>query len=339
MDKVRVSIIIPVYNAERYLDICLKSILSQDMTSYEVILVDDGSTDSSPLICDRYSATDSRFRTIHKPNGGVSSARNAGMNLAKGEYLMFVDSDDALLPDVLEKMLDNAAGEDVIIGGYAAFIEEVPRKEVVPSRSYSYKAAEMDLFFKENVRRNCEMLDAPWAKLLRRKAVGSLRFCEELSYAEDKLFVFSLLSVCSSVRTCSAPVYAYNLRPGTLGSDVASDRHLMQLRRFIPEYIKVLEALNRRFPSNEKLSSLYRKDVIGRYICRILNIFARRRTSLMTKEYLEWVYGIMDGDPSLGLLSIRFGQVFNMMLYKIRKPALSLKVYRFTSGLISIFNA
>ena len=84
MDKCRLSIIIPVYNVEEYLDRCLGSILDQDFTSYEVILVDDGSTDSSPLICDRYSATDSRFRTLHKPNGGVSSARNAGLELAKG---------------------------------------------------------------------------------------------------------------------------------------------------------------------------------------------------------------------------------------------------------------
>ena len=101
MDKNRISIIVPVYNAEEYLSRCLDSILEQDMTSYEVILVDDGSTDSSSLICDRYSATDPRFRTIHKPNGGVSSARNAGLNLAKGEYLMFVDSDDYIADDML----------------------------------------------------------------------------------------------------------------------------------------------------------------------------------------------------------------------------------------------
>ena len=103
MDKVKVSIIVPVFNAEQYLDAALSSILDQAMSSYEVILVDDGSTDSSPLICDRYSATDPRFRTIHKSNGGVSSARNTGLNLAKGEYVMFVDSDDALLPDALER--------------------------------------------------------------------------------------------------------------------------------------------------------------------------------------------------------------------------------------------
>ena len=88
MDKCRISIIIPVYNAEEYLDRCLESISEQSYMSYEVILVDDGSTDSSPLICDRYSATDPRFRTIHKRTGGVSTARNAGIDIAKGDYLL-----------------------------------------------------------------------------------------------------------------------------------------------------------------------------------------------------------------------------------------------------------
>ena len=141
MDKCRISIIIPVYNAEEYLDRCLESISEQSYMSYEVILVDDGSTDSSPLICDRYSATDPRFRTIHKRNGGVSTARNAGIDLAKGEYLMFVDSDDALLPEALERMMEGVAGEDVVIGGYTTFIGGIPGKEILPLKDRTYKGA------------------------------------------------------------------------------------------------------------------------------------------------------------------------------------------------------
>ena len=121
MDKCRLSIIIPVYNVEEYLDRCLGSILDQDFTSYEVILVDDGSTDSSSLICDRYSSTDPRFITLHQSNKGVSAARNAGKNMAQGEYLMFLDADDALLPYALDSLADSATGEDVVLGGYATF--------------------------------------------------------------------------------------------------------------------------------------------------------------------------------------------------------------------------
>lgn len=339
MDKHRISIIIPVYNAEEYLDRCLESVFEQSFTSYEVILVDDGSTDSSPLICDRYSATDPRFRTVHKKNGGVSSARNAGIDLAKGEYLMFLDSDDALLPDALERMMENVAGEDMVLGGYASFIGGVPEKEVLPVKTCSYKGGDMPLFFDENIRKNCEMLDAPWAKMLRRKTIGDLRFCEDLSYAEDKLFIFHFLASCTSVHTCSVPVYAYHLRPGSLGSDKVSDRHLIQLRRFIPEYSQVLENLKERYPVSEKLRSLYHNDVICRYMCRILNIFMTRKTALLSDEYLEWVYEMMDKDESLGVFSVRSGQVFNLMLYRIGRVGLSRKVYGFTSRLISLFHA
>ena len=136
MDKSRLSIIIPVYNAEEYLDRCLTSILEQEFVSYEVILIDDGSTDSSPLICDRYSATDSRFRTIHKKNGGVSSARNAGMALAQGEYVMFVDSDDRISPDALTVMSDAARQDpDFVLGGVDIYQDDILYGPVLPSVS------------------------------------------------------------------------------------------------------------------------------------------------------------------------------------------------------------
>lgn len=337
MDKCRLSIIVPVYNAEEYLDRCLVSILEQDFAPYEVILVDDGSTDASPLICDRYSATDPRFRTIHKENGGVSSARNAGLDLAKGEYVMFVDSDDSLLPDSLEMMFENIVGEDLAVGGYVVYIEGTPGNEVIPSRCMTYKGEDMNVFYDENVRRNCEMLDAPWSKIFRRKTVGDLRFCEDLSYAEDKLFVFSFLARCSSASTCAFPVYAYHVRAGSLGSDVRSDRHLMQLRRFVPAYTEVLSALVTRYPSNRKINSLYHKDVVGRYLCRILNIFARRRTQLLNEDYLRWVYGMLDADKGLGIFSLRRGQIFNMMLYKIGDVKFSVRTYRTVSRIISLF--
>lgn len=337
MDKNRISIIIPIYNAEEYLARCLDSILSQEFTSFEVILVDDGSTDSSPMICDRYSATDSRFRTIHKSNGGVSSARNAGLNMAKGQYIMFVDSDDVLLPCALEHMTDGLCDEEFVLGGYAVFIGGVPHKEVKPKYTRSYAGEELNLFYDHSIRRNCEMLDAPWAKMFRRKAIGDLRFREDLAYAEDKLFVFSFLARCSSVHTCSEAVYAYHIRPDSLGSDITSDRHLTQLKLFLPSYVSVLTILASRFPSNEKVCLLYHRDLVGRYVCRILNIFMTRRTGLLDKQYIAWLYDLMDDDSRLGLLSIRAGQVFNILLYKIGKPGLTVAVYRCISSLCSVF--
>ena len=292
MDKCRLSIIIPVYNVEEYLDRCLSSVLDQEFTSYEVILVDDGSTDSSPLICDRYSATDPRFRTLHKPNGGVSSARNAGLELAKGEYIMFLDSDDSLLPFAIDDMMEVVAGEDMVVGGYAVFMGGVPIRNVHPAATYSYKGIEYPRFFQDNLRRNCEMLDAPWAKMFKRKAIGSIRFNEGLHYAEDKLFVFEFLASCKSILTCPQTVYDYYLRPGSLGSDIRSDRHVDQLQSFLPLYADLLSKLAARFPTSVKVASLYHKDLVGRYICRILNILATRRTEFCNKEFISSLYSI-----------------------------------------------
>lgn len=337
MDKNRLSIIIPVYNAEEYLDRCLHSVLDQEFSSYEVILVDDGSTDSSPLICDRYSATDPRFRTIHIPNGGVSSARNAGLELAKGEYIMFLDSDDALLPFALDDVMDAVRGEDMVVGGYASFIEGVPVKDVRPMKTYSYRSTEYPLFFQDNIRRNCEMLDAPWAKLFKRKAIGDIRFCEKLSYAEDKLFVFSVMAGSSSILAFSGALYAYHLRQGSLGSDIVSDRHLQQLSSFLPRYARVLEILSHRCPTTPKVLSLYHKDLVGRYVCRILNIFATRKTKLLTKEYLDNLYSFMDKDSKLGIFSLRPGQIFNIILYRIHRVGFTKAVYKTTAFFSTLF--
>lgn len=329
MDKVKISIIIPVYNAEEYLDRCLHSVLDQDFTSFEVILVDDGSSDASPLICDRYSSTDPRFITLHQSNKGVSAARNSGLNMAQGEYVMFLDSDDVLLPDALEKMVDGLKDEDVVVGGYGAFIEGVPSKEVRPDQTQTYKGNEYQNFFQDNILHNCELLDSPWAKLFRLKAIKSVRFDENLNYAEDKLFVFEILSKCTSVRTVASAVYGYYIHAGSLGSDISSDSHIIKLRDFLPKYISIIDVLCTRFPSVPKLQSLYHNDVVGRYLCRILNIFATRQSELLNEEFLSWVYSLMDADKHLGIFSLRAGQVPNLLLYKMRNLPFAIKTYKY----------
>ena len=105
----KVSVIVPVYNAERYLAQCVDSILAQTLQDMQVILVDDGSTDSSPAICDAYAGKDRRVQVIHKVNGRAASARNAGLRAAAGEYVAFVDADDWISPEMYEAMLAEGA--------------------------------------------------------------------------------------------------------------------------------------------------------------------------------------------------------------------------------------
>ena len=114
-----ISVVVPVYNVEPYLCRCIDSILHQTFSNFEVLLIDDGSTDRSGEICDQYTAVDQRVRVCHKSNGGLSDARNVGISMARGDYILFVDSDDYLEPDALED-LSGGIGEraDIVLGGY-----------------------------------------------------------------------------------------------------------------------------------------------------------------------------------------------------------------------------
>ena len=113
MENPKVSILVPIYNVEKYLSRCIESVLSQDFRDYELILVDDGSPDRCPQICDEYAKKDSRIKVIHKKNGGLSDARNIGLDIATGEYVMFIDSDDFVDIDMMESMMNNMIDNNV----------------------------------------------------------------------------------------------------------------------------------------------------------------------------------------------------------------------------------
>ncbi len=118
-----ISIIVPVYNVARWLDECISSVLRQTYTNWELLLIDDGSTDASPILCDNYAATDKRIRVVHQPNAGLSAARNTGLNMAQGEYVMFLDSDDYWYKDdTLERLrsVSEKQNADVVRGEYKA---------------------------------------------------------------------------------------------------------------------------------------------------------------------------------------------------------------------------
>ena len=119
MSDCSISIIVPVYNAQEWLEHCLDSIASQDFESWQAILVDDGSMDGSREICDRYASSDNRFIVVHKENAGVSAARNDALDMAAGEFIMFVDSDDVLLPGALRLLHEAASDCDFVLGGHS----------------------------------------------------------------------------------------------------------------------------------------------------------------------------------------------------------------------------
>lgn len=205
MRSFKISIIVPVYNAGKTLNKCISSILQQTFKDWELILVNDGSTDNSALICDEYVQLDKRIKVFHKSNGGVSSARNVGLDNAKGEWITFIDSDDWVENNYLSNLYQN--DENDIVASY--FIAEGWREWVsVPLKEYVYDEGQMKDFMD-----NC-LLDFIYicSKLFRHSIIKSykLRFDENISYGEDTLFVYQYLQYIKSVRTSSEATYHYN---------------------------------------------------------------------------------------------------------------------------------
>lgn len=215
-----ISVIVPVYKVEQYLHQCVDSILNQTYRNLEVILVDDGSPDGCPAICNVYAEKDERVRVIHKVNGGLSDARNAGMAVMNGEYLSFVDSDDLLPVDAVETLLKIAVeeGADLVIGGHNRF-EDVPADPVhmeISIQRWTPVEAMADM-----LRNGC----ASWARLYRRELHQSILFpVGEIN--EDEAIVLSLLEKCGTIAVTNAIVYHYRCRPESITTAHFSEKKL-----------------------------------------------------------------------------------------------------------------
>ena len=215
--KSNISIIIPVYNASKYLNRCLDSIWRQSYSNWECVLVDDGSTDDSGRICDEYVKKDSRFRAIHKENRGVSSARNAGIYQAKGEWLYFCDADDELLPDGLETLI-RISSKSIVELVFSGYIECNEDGEVIASPHCEiHKNLSMEETIQQLYRpSNSNYEGYLWCKLFRMDIVKEkhLTFAEDIFFNEDRLFIMQYLRhISHDVVYASVPVYRYYHHP------------------------------------------------------------------------------------------------------------------------------
>lgn len=230
-----VSIIVPVYNAEKYLNRCIDSILSQTMTDFELLLIDDGSKDNSGRICDEYSEKDARVRVFHKPNGGVSSARNLGLDNAKGKWITFVDADDRCSCNYLEHLLSKVDDDTDLIISYAVICDSTGEKaEVYPE--YRVNATNFERLFVDS---DMHWHTSPWAKLYRASIIyeNSLRFNEMMHIGEDADFLFSFMLITDKIYVSSDTDYYYTCdvsgsltkRINTIDSEIASYRTILCL--------------------------------------------------------------------------------------------------------------
>lgn len=208
-----ISVIVPVYNVEQYLVQCVDSILNQKYENFELLLVDDGSTDKSGDICDVYGKRDKRVRVFHKKNGGVSSARNVGLDNAKGEWIAFVDSDDIVTPSYLSGLYSDVRSDvDLVIQKYFIFknsLRDERSPEVIKETDVYDKSDLQKLIVEHRLDKNGYIC----SKLYKQEFIrnNNIRFQEEISFCEDYYFLFQYLDIIYGKVVCS-PVANYLYR-------------------------------------------------------------------------------------------------------------------------------
>ena len=237
----KISVIVPVYNVEKYLPRCIDSILSQSFTDFELLLIDDGSPDNCGKICDEYAKRDSRVKVFHKPNGGVSAARNLGIKNAMGEWITFIDADDYIEDDFLS--LPNEVPEDLLIQNYKVLLDS---KFVVHDFEHRLiNFSEIHNFLNNNIGK--EIFSSPWAKFYRRELIkdGNISFPEEIKVGEDALFVLDYLCYTKSILFLSKANYIY------VGG-FSSDKYKLTAEKSVNNFKEVILRYNKLNLTSEK---------------------------------------------------------------------------------------
>lgn len=242
----KVSVIIPVYNVEKYLEECIESVIKQTYKNLEIILVDDGSKDNSGYICDEYKKKDERIKVIHKPNGGLSDARNVGIDIAKGEYIAFLDSDDYIEEDMYEILVKNIekANADISICQVYYVYKDEKRTTHTPN-----VYLEMDSC---NAIKYVNMLGyftvAAYDKLYKREIFESIRYPVG-KINEDWYVICEVFDKANKVVYSSEPKYNYRKRKGSITDDKKINLGMMDASK------KCLEFVRKKYPEAVQMAT------------------------------------------------------------------------------------
>lgn len=248
-----VSVIIPVCNVEKYIDKCLSSVVNQTYKNLEIIIIDDGSTDASPALCDKWAEKDERIKVFHIKNDGVSAARNMGLDKSNGDYICFADSDDWIECDMIEFLLTKAVENDADIIRCSYFTEHMNGNgnPLIPDEISTFPTRNEII---------CELVEhgviagAIWNKLYKRSAVGDTRFNTNYRYGEDLFFNYEIYNKNIKAAFYGEPKYHYLLRTGSVTNSEFSEKDLDLLK------------VKKKILESEKDNGETSKTVIKRYI-------------------------------------------------------------------------
>ena len=271
-----ISIIVPIYNCEQKIERCIQSIRKQTIQEWELLLIDDGSSDSSRIICDKFAKLDKRIHSYHKLNGGVSSARNFGMSKACGEYILFCDSDDVVEPEWCATLKDACEQNStrLPICNYYRMKDETCSVNNIGSCDELPEYIDAKDFFMLYMK---ELLGIPWNKIYRRSIIEreKLSFKEGLSLGEDLIFVLQYMDfVADGFYFIKDPLYRYDL--GNEGS--LSKKYYQNLYNIYTEIFKELGVRLRKF---ENSFESYEKDYYHSYFYAMDRVFRNTWNSKM----------------------------------------------------------
>lgn len=274
-----VSVTVPVYNTSQYLIKCLDSLKAQTLKDVEFIIVDDGSTDNSGVICDRYAELDSRFRVIHQKNGGLSSARQTGFDNARGKYLIVCDSDDWTEPEMYASLLEKAeeTNADIVICGYYA---EYPDRESVASQ-HTFKDLSSEGFPAELLECNN---NSCWTKLVRKDlyARSCSRYELGINMGEDALILHKLLRGKPKIVQIPANLYHYRRQPG--GDTYTANLKMSHIRQL--DFVYRWLSTNYDAPRYRRLVALKAAEIVS--ACMRTQDLDMEYFNKFLKEELSW---------------------------------------------------
>lgn len=245
-----ISIIIPFFKAETTIIRCVYSVLSQSFTDWELLLIDDGSTDESGTICEEYAKKDNRIKVFHKTNGGVSSARNVGLDNAHGEWLYFLDSDDSIDEEYLSNFIDALDGSDWYVQG-TTIRDEDKASVVCFDDCHKESKYEVMKYILEHL-----TLGLMWHRLFNRQIIEehNLRFDENLSLAEDEVFILQYMQYVKVTKFLSTIGHNYFVTKNSLTTKrYPLEYYSMLLRKQIPLYFKLIGDSKREHEFVEKM--------------------------------------------------------------------------------------
>ncbi len=279
-----ISVIIPVYNVEKYLHECVDSVINQTYTNLEIILVDDGSTDSSGKICDDYVEKDDRITVIHKKNEGPSKTRNAGLEHANGKYIYFLDSDDFIAENALEQLAFTAESNGADLVFFDAFSFSDDGAEV--KQGYSVKGTyepKNGYEILTELHKNKDYHCAIYLLFIKRQLLteNKISFLESAYCSEDMLFTYQVYCSAAKTAQCKKTLYSRRYRPGSIVTSKKSERHFRSCR-------DVYEEVRKYSDSIDKADNYMSTEYTVRCAYNALNIYkklSKNDKSLCKNEY------------------------------------------------------